>query len=86
MTGKMPVLKQEIGRLESLPHVGNPVYPTASNIRVFGGGLGPTRRGANGSFGETFFAKKVFPNPFPKTPKWLTNSSAPMPLACVFVE
>jgi hypothetical protein len=33
MTGKMPVLlNQEIGRLESLPHVGNHVYPTASVV------------------------------------------------------
>ena len=32
----MPVLlKQEIGRLESLPHVGNPVYPTATHLGVF---------------------------------------------------
>ncbi len=30
-----------------LPHVTNPVNPTASNVRVFGGGVGPTRRGAN---------------------------------------
>ena len=51
MTGKMPVLlNQEIGRLESLPHVGNHVYPTASNIRVFAGGLG-----------NRLFAKSGFP-------------------------
>ena len=41
-----PLCRTHSGRLESrrnagLPHVGNPVYPTASNIRVFAGGVGP---------------------------------------------
>ncbi len=42
MTGKMPVLlkAKETGRLERLPHVGNPVCPAVSHIGVFGEGPG----------------------------------------------
>jgi hypothetical protein len=70
--GRVPLLMRRYACVRAAKHLVGFIVSPQPYGSFLKGGPGPLGVGPMELVGKTFFAKKVFPNPFPKTPKRLT--------------